>query len=197
MGSLGVSNDLIGFLNQQVQPGDHTLETGAGLSTLLFAIKGAVHHCVVPDPELVDRIQAYCQRHQIPTQALTFHVDRSENILPQLQLEPLDLVLIDGRHAFPSPFIDWYYTTNWLKIGGLSIVDDVQLWTGEVLRQFLKLEPEWELVAEVPADSPNSSVFRKLKEGSHDKWWLQQPYAVQQCPQSLTRVPPSFRSTDA
>lgn len=68
------------------------------------------------------------------------------------------------------------------------MVDDTQLWTGKVLKDFLKLEPEWELITELPEHSPNSAIFKKNQEGSHDKWWLQQPYAVQQCPQSIGRI---------
>lgn len=191
--SLGLSDAVLDFLDQQVQPGWRTLETGAGISTLLFALKQSKHpqgehHCIVPDPDLVARLQAYSQRHQIPIERVTFHVDRSETVLPQLQLQDLDLVLIDGRHAFPSPFIDWYYGSNYLRVGGLCIVDDTQLWTGDVLKQFLCLESEWQLIADLPIDNPNSAVFRKLAAGSHEKWWLEQPYAVQQCPQSIQRL---------
>jgi tetratricopeptide (TPR) repeat protein len=186
-GTLSVSEALLCWLDTHVNANWQTLETGAGISTLLFALKGTTHTCIVPDAELVDRIQAYCQRHQISTASLTFHIARSEAILPQLDLD-LDLVLIDGRHAFPSPFIDWYYTTNFLKLNGITIVDDTQLWTGDLLRNFLQLEPEWELIEELPSSEPNSAIFRKLQAGSHDKWWLQQPYAMQQSPQSLKRI---------
>ncbi|MCU0526945.1 MAG: tetratricopeptide repeat protein [Elainella sp. Prado103] len=189
LGSLGLSKSVLEFLHQQVQPGWRTLETGSGISTLLFALKGAEHHCIVPDAALVERLQSYSRHQQIPIDRVTFHIARSETALPQLQLTDLDLILIDGRHAFPSPFIDWYYMSNFLKVGGLCIVDDTQLWTGDVLQQFLRLEAEWELIADLPIESPNSAVFRKLAEGSHDKWWLEQPYALQQRPQSVERLP--------
>jgi hypothetical protein len=39
----------------------------------------------------------------------------------------LDLVLIDGDHAFPASFIDWYYTAEQVKLGGYVIVDDTNL----------------------------------------------------------------------
>lgn len=186
-GTLSVSEELLCWLDSHVDASYQTLETGAGISTLLFALKGATHTCIVPDAELVNRIQAYCQRHQISTETLTFHIARSEVVLPQLQLD-LNLVLIDGRHAFPSPFIDWYYTTNLLKVNGITIVDDTKLWTGDILKNFLKLEPEWKLLEELPKQNPNSAIFQKLQDGSHDKWWLQQPYAMQQNPQSVERI---------
>jgi hypothetical protein len=41
---------------------------------------------------------------------VTFEINRSELALPALDPEPLDLVLIDGSHAFPHVFVDWMYT---------------------------------------------------------------------------------------
>jgi tetratricopeptide (TPR) repeat protein len=182
---LGVSTAMANFLAQTVKPGDRTLETGGGLSTLVMLMQGAHHDCIIPDPALSERLKQFCQKHDISTEHLTFHLDRSEIVLPRLKPEPLDLVLIDGRHAFPSPFIDWYYTTDHLKIGGTVIVDDTHLWTGEVLKNFLKQEAEWQLKAEFPTEQPTSAAFVKVRSGSHDKWWAQQPYAVAQAP-----VPP-------
>jgi hypothetical protein len=48
-----------------------------------------------------------------------------------VELDPLDLVLVDGSHSFPQVFfIDWFYTAGALKIGGHLLVDDVHVWTG-------------------------------------------------------------------
>ncbi len=66
-------------------------------------------------------------------------------MLPALDLGELDLVLIDGSHSFPQVFIDWFYVQEALKVGGAVIVDDVHVWTGRVLRDFLEAEPEWSL----------------------------------------------------
>jgi predicted O-methyltransferase YrrM len=168
-----ISNTTLNFLNKHINQNSKTLETGAGLSTLLFAVKGASHTCVVPDIELVNRIRQYCQKNEISSHKIDFQADISERVLPSLAVNDLDLVLIDGRHAFPSPFIDWYYTCNKLKIGGLMIVDDTQIWTGAVLKKFLLSEPEWELKADL---SSKTAVFVKLKEGTHSKNWSEQRF---------------------
>ena len=47
------------------------------------------------------------------------------------------------------------------------IVDDTQLWTGLVLKQFLSLEPEWELEKKSP---PRSAIFTKVKQYAGAKW---------------------------
>ncbi|MEP6740885.1 MAG: class I SAM-dependent methyltransferase [bacterium] len=149
------------FISEHVDESSHTLETGCGLSTVLFALSGARHICITPAKEEIERIKDYCQTNGIPIDHLTFHMDLSEKVLPGVECEPLDLVLIDGRHGFPAPFIDFYYTADKLKVGGLLVIDDTWLWTGDVLKQNLLLEPEWKLEADF---SPRTSVFRKLAD---------------------------------
>ena len=120
-----ISHELKEFLYENVTEQWNTLETGAGISTLIFSIKGAKHTCIAPDKLLIERIEQYCRTKGISLRNMDFRVDCSEAVLPTMELENLDLVLIDGRHGFPAPFIDWYYTAGPLKINGLLIVDDV------------------------------------------------------------------------
>jgi hypothetical protein len=173
--SWGLIEEVLRFIEGQVTADAATLETGAGISTILFALAGTAHHCITPNGAEVARIKTYCREHGIATDGLRFHVAGSEAVLPHLEPTPLDLVLIDGRHAFPTPFIDWYYTAERLKVGGVLIIDDTQLWTGKLLCDFLATEPEWALRAEFP---PRAVAFTRLAEGSHQKEWTDQPYTI-------------------
>lgn len=173
--SYGVSEDLLRYLERAVQPGMRTLETGAGLSTIVFAARGAEHDVVMPEGGLADRIRAYAATCGVSLEQVSFHVAPSERVLPSLSARDLHLALIDGRHAFPTPFLDWYYLAPMLAVGGRLIVDDTQLWTGRVLKDFLCEEPEWHLDLDFP---PRTSVFVKLDEGSHHRVWDQQPYVA-------------------
>jgi hypothetical protein len=170
-----LADQVLHFIEDQVSEQSTTLETGAGISTILFALSHTAHTCVVPDAGQSERIRAYCVRNLIPIDRLRFEIGRSEDVLPRITLPKLDLVLIDGRHGFPTPFIDWYYTADALRIGGLLVIDDTQLWTGSVLKEFLKSEDEWRLEHDF---FPRTAVFRKLAEGSHSKSWTEQPYLV-------------------
>ena len=172
--SFQLSDQALRFIDQNVDGTSHTLETGAGISTVLFAMKEANHTCVVPDPELVARITDYCQRQLIPVRNIDFQIGKSEKILPALQAGELDLLLIDGQHASPTPFIDWYYTADKLRVGGFVMIDDTQLWTGQVLKKFLLEETEWRLIEEFSA---RTAIFKKEK-AINEKWWGQQPYVV-------------------
>ena len=163
------------FLDETLRGGNRTLETGCGHSTLTFALKGARHTCIVPNQTEVDRILAYCRERGIATDEVRFIVEPSERALPKLQLDPLDVVLIDGSHSFPQVFIDWFYVAEAIKVGGVLLVDDVHLWTGRVLRDFLAAEPEWDMLDELGG---RTAIFRKVAEVDPDKLWTEQPYVV-------------------
>ncbi len=144
--SFVASKQMLRFISAHVREGSNTVETGAGASTVLFAAVGAHHTAIAPYPEEFERVRAFCDAHAIRTVDIRFVAEESESALPKLDIENLDFVFIDGLHSFPSPFIDWYYTAFKLKVGGIMVVDDLQLWTGAVLKQFLDAEPEWDLV---------------------------------------------------
>ena len=97
------------WLERTVQPGWATLETGAGLSTLVFASRGAIHEAVTPAQDEADRIRAACREPGISTRQRPFHIASSHEELPRWEPRPLDLVLLDGAHGFPYPILDWWY----------------------------------------------------------------------------------------
>ncbi|MCW5889798.1 MAG: class I SAM-dependent methyltransferase [bacterium] len=173
--SLQASDEVLHLLAATVRPGMHTLETGAGMSTVVFAAAGAVHTCVTPADGEVGRIRAWCAGHGVDLARTTFRTQRSETALPRLAATPLDVVLIDGGHGFPTPFIDWFYTADRLRVGGTLVVDDVHLWTGAVLRDFLAAEPAWRLRDEF---AERAAVFEKVATLPALPEWTHQPFVV-------------------
>jgi hypothetical protein len=171
----GLIESGLALLEESVKPGWRTLETGSGFSTIILAAGGAEHVCVVPNQPEVDRIRAYCEGAGIDTSTVTFHVRPSERVLPELELGELDLVLIDGSHSFPQVFIDWFYTATALKRGGRLIVDDVHVWTGRVLRDFLAADAAWRVDDEL---SGRTAILTKVGDVDPDQLWTDQPYVV-------------------
>ncbi len=172
--SLQLSEEVLYFIDKNIGENSKTLETGAGISTVLFALKGAEHTCITPDRKETDRIKEYCLQNGISTDSVDFVVGRSEDTLPRTNLNGLDLAVIDGRHAFPTPFIDWYYISPFLKTGGMLILDDMEVWTVKALEEFLLQEPEWRCVKKFV----KTTCFIKLSEGSHQKEWNEQSYVA-------------------
>jgi predicted O-methyltransferase YrrM len=148
-----------------------TLETGCGMSTLVFAARGDRHLCITPAQSEADAVRAYCDQHGIDAGGVTFQLEQSETALPSLDRGRLDLVLIDGSHAFPTVFVDWLYTVPHLEVGGTLVIDDVHLWTGKILRDFLAAEPEWEIVDEWLG---RTTALRKLGDAPYRDWYEQQ-----------------------
>ncbi len=125
--------------------GEHTatLETGLGASTIVFAAVGSRHICIAPVTEEIARVTAFCLENGVAVDAINFVADYSELALPRLNLPELDLVLIDGRHGFPAPMVDWFYTAKHLKVGGRLIVDDMNLWPVQLLVEYLSSSEAW------------------------------------------------------
>jgi glycosyltransferase involved in cell wall biosynthesis/predicted O-methyltransferase YrrM len=171
----GLSEDTLRFLDAKVSASSKTLETGAGVSTLLFAFKGAWHTCITPFADEIDRLRGYGRRHGVGMERVSFVLEKSQYALPALRdARDLDLVLIDGGHGFPVPFLDWFLAAPLLKVGGIVVVDDTQLWTGEVLRDFLAAEPEWRLEARFV----RGAAFRKISDRV-EKEWNEQPFVFE------------------
>jgi hypothetical protein len=93
--------------------------------------------------------------------------------LPRCELADLDVVLLDGKHAFPWPMVDWFYTADRLKQGGLMIVDDVQMRSVGLLYNFMATDSAWNLVRDFTA---KTLVFRKMRPLVHDIAWHMQPW---------------------
>lgn len=166
---MGLEEGVLRLIDEHVGASSKTLETGCGTTTALFALKGGEHVCISPFEPEVERVRAYCREHGISDERVTYLVEPSENVLPRLDLKDLDLVLIDGGHGFPLPFIDFFYTAKSLKTGGLLVIDDIHLWTGKVLKDFLSEEKEWGL----KQTFKKTVVFSKLEEWTAREWVLQ------------------------
>ena len=157
----GLAWEALAFIERTVTPGMATLETGAGASTIVFAAAGADHEAVTPSAEEAERIRAQCAQRGISTERLNFRIGSSPEVLRTWEGRPLDLVLIDGAHAFPYPTLDWWFLAPHLKIGGLMLLDDAYMPPVAAVVDHLRGSAAWAL--EEPA-SFRTAVARKLAE---------------------------------
>jgi predicted O-methyltransferase YrrM len=169
-----ISPEVLAFLQTHVKAGMHTLETGAGRSTIEFARAGAFHIAVTPMRDEAQRIEAACRAERIDTSALRFEIGFSQDVLPQLAIAPLDVALIDGGHGFPVPAVDFQFIAPKLKVGGLLLIDDVDLWTGAMIVDFLKGEKDWRLERILRG---RTAIVRLLNAYAPHEW-VRQPTVV-------------------
>ncbi len=139
----GLAWPALAWLEETLQPGMSTLETGAGLSTIVFAARGTDHEVVTPSAPEIERIRGECERRGISTDRLRFHVGSSHEVLPQREPHALDLALIDGAHGFPYPILDWWHIAPSLRVGGLVLLDDAYMPPVGVLVDALRGQPGW------------------------------------------------------
>jgi hypothetical protein len=175
LGYYGLPDECMHFLYENIQPGDKTLETGAGLSTLVFAMRGAKHIAITPNEEEIAAIRNYAGTLGIDMAAVTFVARPSHEYLPSCDACELDAVLLDGKHAFPFPIVDWFFTADRLKVGGLMFIDDRQIRVVVDLMNFMDVDPRWEFVG---CPGWRTCVYRKLSGPVHDVAWHMQPYCV-------------------
>jgi hypothetical protein len=172
----GISKPFARELFGRLTVGMQTLETGSGVSTLVFALGGSRHTAVSPDLEEHAALRVHAGSLGIDMTTVDFVAEPSDRYLPTCDLERLDVVLLDGKHAFPWPIIDWFYTADRLKVGGLMMLDDTRLRPVRVLVDFLKADVDrWRFEGK---PGGRTSIFRKLAHPVHDATWKMHPWTV-------------------
>ena len=138
---------------------------------------------------VVRRIRQYCASAGVKLDTVTFVVDRSEYALPCLTGCSYDFALIDGRHGFPAPFIDWFYIADRLRHNGVVLVDDTWIWTCESLVRFLDASPGWRRCGTLPC----AAAFQKEAIDVHHAEWVDQPFVYRQSPAGRFYAPSHAR----
>lgn len=141
------TSDTLTAISELARPGEVTIETGAGASTVVFAASGAAHTAISPDPTEHELVRDYCRRIGIDDSALSFHDGLSDDVLPALlgRERTLSAAFIDGAHSFPFPEVDWHYISRSLKVGGALILDDIIIPSVTEVFRHMRLEPHWRL----------------------------------------------------
>jgi len=171
----GIEQEVLSFIADNVHANSRTLETGAGCSTLVFAIRGCEHIAVTPSASEIALITGYAQQQEIPLDRVQFIQESSEHFLPRCAAKDFDLILLDGKHAFPWPIVDWFFTADRLRQDGVMLIDDVHLRPVTILAEFMKIDPAWQLIRDF---SGKTLAFKKIRTGIRDVAWHMQPYTV-------------------
>jgi hypothetical protein len=157
------------------RPGSLTLETGLGISTVLFAAWRTQHTCIVPYQTEVDRCVEYCRTRSISTEGVRFEVSPSDLVLPTMKTTALDVVFIDGGHGFPTAIIDWYYGAARLRHDGIVVIDDVNLSSvRHGLIDFLDCDPRWQLLE----GASKWRAYQRKSSGPLAEEWTAQEWLI-------------------
>lgn len=159
----------------------HTAETGAGRSTLLLSHLSDQHTVFSLDQdESLSQVRESPLLHRA---SVSFVDGPTQVTLPGHAFPgPLDLVLLDGPHAFPFVELEYYHFYPKVATGGLLIIDDIHIPTIRNLHRFLCECEMWRLL-EV---SHTTSFFERTAAPTFDplgdSWW-EQGYNKRRFPQ--------------
>lgn len=155
----------------------HSVETGCGATTLLFSHLSQCHTVFALDfgASVVNVRRSSLLREGI----VTFIEGPSQRTLPQYRFtEKLQLVLIDGPHAYPFPDLEYYFLYPHLDVGALLILDDIQIRSIHNLFTFLQRDEMFQLDQVVR----NTAFFTRTDAPTFDPLgdgWRQQKYNEQ------------------
>jgi hypothetical protein len=103
---------------------------------------------------------------------VTFVEGETKDTLPQYRFEDqIDLVLLDGPHAYPLPQIELAYLFPWIRLEGWLVVDDIQIPSVHEIFDFLRKESSVVLEGVIV----RTAFFRRIGmvENGPDGWAMQ------------------------
>ena len=156
----------------------YSAETGCGGSTLLLSQLSEAHlvFAIEGDTRIITRVKESRLFRGDTTQ---FIEGPTQVTLPKYHFShSLDLVLIDGPHAFPYPHLEYYYLYPQLRPGALLILDDIHIRSVHDLFEFIRADRMFQYVCRIGRTAffkrTDAPVFDRFGDG----WW-DQPYNKQ------------------
>jgi len=156
----------------------HSLDTGCGQTHKLFSHHSRNHKVfVMPDRAAAGGQSQFETTRNSPylhRGSVEFVEGPSQRTLLQYRFEhKIDVAFIDGPHGYPFPDIEYYIIYPLLNVGGILIVDDIQIPTIRNLFDFLKADEMFSLTEVVNT----TAFFRRTAVPTFDPfgdgWWLQ------------------------
>ncbi|MEI6810219.1 MAG: class I SAM-dependent methyltransferase [bacterium] len=149
-----------------------TLETGAGMTSLLFSHVSPCHTVFAID--IGDSLGAVRRSPLLRGSSVTFVEGPTQLTLPRHTFaQPIDMALIDGPHGYPFPEIEYYYIYPHLRPGSLLIVDDIHIPTIRRLFEFLQEDEMFRLEEVVLTTAFFARTQTPTFPPTEDGWWLQ------------------------
>jgi hypothetical protein len=162
-----------------------SVETGAGVSTLLLSHLSARH--IVFSVGAEGRLDPVRRSPLLRSEVVEFVEGPTQSTLCKHDFDaPVQLVLLDGPHAYPFPELEYYCLYPHLEAGGLLIVDNIEIPTVYNLFRFLREEAMFRLHSVVNHAAffvrTEAPTFHPFGDG-----WEQQAYNRRRYPLDLDR----------
>src|SRR6185295_10038626 len=115
-------------------------ETGCGGSTIVLSQTSDRHTAFAIEGE--NQTITELRKHvDLRIEHVTFVEGETKDTLPgHVFPDELDLLLLDGPHAYPLPQLEFAYLFPHLRVGGWLVLDDIQIPSVYELFRFLEKE---------------------------------------------------------
>ncbi|MEI6632480.1 MAG: class I SAM-dependent methyltransferase [Chlamydiota bacterium] len=150
----------------------HSAETGSGKTTVLFSHLSP-HHLVfaMEGGGSISQVQS---SPLFDSRSVTYIEGPSQLTLPRYHFShELQIVLIDGPHAYPFPDLEYYCFYPHISTGGLLLIDDIQIPTIARMYEILKADAMWELLEVVEGMAFLRRTPVRGVGPFSEGWWVQ------------------------
>ena len=150
----------------------HSMETGCGLSTIVFSQLSSDHKVFAVD--CGGSMTHVRQSTLLNPATVEFITGPTQLTLPRYVFQhALQLALIDGPHGYPFPDLEYFYIYPHLEENSLLIVDDIHIPTIHNMFRFLRDDDMFDLLEVFH----HTAFFRRTAAPTFpptmDGWWLQ------------------------
>jgi Methyltransferase domain len=150
----------------------HSVETGAGASTLVFSHLSECHTAFTLDSD--ESMSRVLRNPLFAGQSTTFVEGPTQKTLPVHAFQwPLQAVLIDGPHAYPFPDLEYFYLYPHIEKNGLLVIDDIHIPTIQSLFRFVAQDDMFRLVEVCGKTAFLHRTGAPTFDPWGDGWWLQ------------------------
>jgi len=145
-------------------------ETGCGGSTIVLSQISERHVAFAIEGEH-RTISALRAHPSLRGDRVAFVEGETRHTVGKQDVDELDLLLLDGPHAYPLPQLEFAHLFPRVRVGGWLAIDDIQIPAVYELFRFLKSDPEVELEEVVV----RTAFFRRVRFVDHgpDGWEFQ------------------------
>ncbi len=155
------------------QPVHHSLETGSGVTTLLFSHLSDDHVVFALDGGS-GSIQNVKTSPFFNAASTSFVEGPTQKTLPLYRARHrLQAALLDGPHAFPFPFLEYYYVYPLLEERALLVIDDIHIRSVHDLYMFLRGDDMFDLLEVIERTAFFRRTCAPIFDPLSDGWWLQ------------------------
>ncbi len=160
--------------HSSARPLTHTAETGTGKSTLLLSHLSEDHTVFTVDDNSNTSLCRVMESALLNRERVHFVLGPTQRTLTRHTFpHPLQLVLLDGPHAYPFPEMEYWSFYPHLEENGLLIVDDIHIPTISRLFEFLREDQMFDGLGSVHTTAFFRRNATELFDPFGDGWWLQ------------------------